>query len=302
MSAAATLPTKVEKKLASLYRKAQGSETERIKFSAALKEAKEKGWTYRTLGAAIGISHELVRGYYTKGEADNVTFDELDLGFEIPQRVRALKTLPIKEVPEDIKADLKARLENAIHSPVEARDGGSVKPGVADFFAALAAAEKAGWDSHSIGAAIGVHPLAVSKFTLHHNKFGADVKEPRYAKAPVDNTPRAWNAKHAPVPSMVIPEAEAKASRELQRVAALNRGVDTEYEEGSALEFAKEYSTMLGSWYLRGASRDALEEATGQHWNALRKRLSRWGYLTNPPPGTVTKRNPKPKVAVAATA
>lgn len=297
---AATLPSKVEKKLASLYRKAQGSESERIKFSAALKEAKNKGWTYRTLGAAIGISHELVRVYFTKGEADKVNFEDLDLGFDIPERVRPIKTLPIKDLPAEITADLKARLETAIHSPVESRDGGSVKPAVADFFAALAAAEKAGWDGHSTGAAIGVHPLAVGKFILHHNKFGADVKEPRYAKAPADNMPRAWNAKHEPVPAMVIPEAEAKASRELQIVAALNRGVDTESEEGSALEAAKEYSTLLGSWYLRGASRDALEEATGQHWNALRKRLSRWGYLTNPPPGTVTKRNPKPKVAMSA--
>lgn len=297
---AATLPSKVEKKLASLYRKAQGSESERIKFSAALKHAQDKGWTYRTLGSAIGVSHELVRVYASKGENDNVKFEDLDLGFEIPERVRPLKTLPIKELPAEIVDDLKARLENAIHSPVESREGGSVKPAVAEFFAALAAAEKAGWDGHSTGAAVGVHPLAVGKFILHHNKFGADVKEPKYAKAPADTMPRAWNARHKAVPPMVIPAAEAKASRELQTIAALNRGVDTETEEGSALEAAKEYSTLLGSWYLRGASRDALEEATGQHWNALRKRLSRWGYLTNPPPGTVTKRNPKPKVSVNA--
>jgi hypothetical protein len=297
---AATLPSKVEKKLASLYRKAQGSEPDRIKFSAAIKAFQDKGWTYRTLGAAIGVSHELVRLYASKGENDNVNFEDLDMGFEVPERVRPLKTLPVKDLPEEIASDLKARLENAINSPLDSREGGNVKPAVAEFFAALAAAEKAGWDGHSTGKAIGVHPLAVGKFILHHNKFGADVKEPKYAKAPVDKTPRAWNARHEPVPPMEIPASEAESARDLQVIAKLNRGVDIESEEVSALEAAKEYSNLLGSWYLRGASRDALEEATGQHWNALRKRLSRWGYLTNPPPGTVTKRNPKPKVAVNA--
>lgn len=297
---AATLPSKVEKKLASLYRKAQGGETDRIKFSATINAFCEKGWTFRTLGAAIGISHELVRLYANKGKADGVKFEDLDLGIEVPERVRPVKVLPIKSLPADIVADLKERLANAISSPVETREGGNVKPAVAEFFAALAAAENAGWDSYSTGKAIGVHPVAVGKFILHHNKFGADIKEPKYTKAPVDKLPRAWNARHEPAPPMEIPADEAEAAKELQITARLNRGVDHESEEVSALEAAKEYSKLLGGWYLKGASRDALEEATGQHWNALRKRLSRWGYLTNPPPGTVTRRNPKPKVSVPA--
>lgn len=297
---AATLPSKVEKKLASLYKKAQGGEADRIKFSATINAFCDKGWTYRTLGAAMGVSHELVRLYAKKSEADGVKFEDLDMGFEIPERLRPIKTLPIKDLPKEIAADLNERLENAINSPAETREGGSVKPAVAEFFAALAAAENAGWDNHSTGKAIGVHPLAVGKFVLHHNKFGTDVKEPKYAKAPVDKTPRAWNARHEPAPPMEIPANEAQTAKELQIIAKLNRGVDHESEEVSALEAAKEYSKLLGAWYLRGASRDALEEATGQHWNALRKRLSRWGYLTNPPPGTVTRRNPKPKVSVSA--
>lgn len=297
---AATLPSKVEKKLASLYKKAQGGETDRVKFSATVNAFCDKGWTFRTLGSAIGVSHELVRLYANKGKEDGVKFEDLDIGIEVPERLRPLKVLPIKELPADIVADLKARLDNAIHSPVDTREGGNVKPAVAEFFAALAAADKAGWDNYSTGTAIGVHPVAVGKFVLHHEKFGAEVKEPKYAKAPADKLPRAWNAKHEPVPPMEIPAAEAEAAKDLQITARLNRGVDHDSEEGSALEAAKEYSTLLGAWYLRGASRDALEEATGQHWNALRKRLSRWGYLTNPPPGTVTRRNPKPKVSVPA--
>jgi len=297
---AATLPPKVEKRLAALYRKAQASETDRIKFSAAIHALQEKGWTYRTLGSAIGASHELVRLYHSKAKDDNAKIEDLNLGFEIPERVKPLKTLPIRELPDEVKTDLKNRLHEAIHSPVGVREDGSVKPAVAEFFAALAAAEKAGWDSHSTGLAIGVHPKAVGKFILHHNKFGAGVKEPKYPKAPVDKTPRAWDAKHAPVPPFKIPADEAEKSRDLQEIAKLNRGIEYESEEVSALEAAKEYSTLLGSWYLHGANREELEEGTGQHWNALRKRLSRWGYLTTPPAGTVSRRNPKPKVPVSA--
>lgn len=41
------------------------------------------------------------------------------------------------------------------------------------------------------------------------------------------------------------------------------------------------YGEIRGDWYLRGATRTELEEATALPWETVRKRLTRAGYMTS---------------------
>ncbi|MFB8370371.1 hypothetical protein ACFC25_13510 [Pseudarthrobacter sp. NPDC055928] len=41
-----------------------------------------------------------------------------------------------------------------------------------------------------------------------------------------------------------------------------------------------EDGVLLGRWYLRGASREALAAAVGRHWETARTRLVRRGLMT----------------------
>lgn len=274
------LPPKVQEKLVGLYGKAQGSDDDRAKFAAAVRIAHEKGWPFRTLGPALGMSYEMARVYSTKDTDAKIT--ESDLGFEIPERKKAISVLPLKEVPESIVSDLKSLLRAAIKGSLQSRQDADVKPEVAAFFAALAGANDAGWDRHSVGKAIGVHPHAVGRFIQHHEKFGAENPKPKYPKAPEENLVTAWNAKYPTTPPVKIPAPVSKKMKTLQEDARDNRGNEDAHGDNPALNAAREYTALLGEWYLRGAARAELERASGQGWEALRMRLSRWGYMTKP--------------------
>lgn len=294
----ATLPAKVQKGLVNLYGKAQKNDDERAKFSAAVRIAQKKGWPYRTLGTAIGISYEMVRIYATKDQDAPIT--EKDLGFEIPARGKALKVLPIKEVPAEVTESLTQLFNAAVSDQIQSRQDTSVSPEVAAFFAALASAEAAGWDAHSVGRAIGVHPRAVSRFIQHHHKFGESTPGPKYPKAPEENLVTAWDAKYPSTPPVKIPSDVAEKMKSLQAEARDNRGNEAAAGTNPALEAARQYTMLLGEWYLRGAARAELEAATGQNWEALRMRLSRWGFMTKPSwtppePRRTTRRKPASK-------
>lgn len=276
----AALPAETQKNLVNLYNNATKSDTDRAKFANAMRIAHGKGWPYRTLGSSIGLSYEMVRIYTTKDPDTNYT--ESDLGFEIPPRAKPIKELPLKDVPQEVVNDLQARLNAAISGPIQSRQDKSLRPEVARLFAGLAAAEKAGWDRHSVGRAIGVHPQAVGRFIQQHTKFGAGIEVPSYTEAPSKELVTSWDANYPRTPAVVIPEDVAKEMHALQEEARDNRGNEPLDATNPALDSARKYTSLLGEWYLRGASRAELERATGQGWEALRMRLSRWGYMTKP--------------------
>ncbi|MGK3708594.1 hypothetical protein [Arthrobacter sp. IK3] len=275
---AAVLPDALRRGLLDLQQKADSDEEAHELLNEALKAANDAGWSYRQLGNALGVSH-----FYVSDRIRRASGSVQDFGFQIPERPRPARVLQPRELPEEIASDLRTRLEKAVSEHTAKRTANGLEPAVAEYFQALEAALEAGWDPYEIAVPLGLNPRAVSRFTAYHGQ-AAQEGQLSYPRAPERTGPASWDARYPAAPQVKIPASEAGALRELAAQAHMNRGVAGD-EDGGALESARNYTTRIAGWYLRGASRQALEEATGQGWEALRKRLSRWGYMSPPRTG-----------------
>lgn len=268
------MPMPLRSGLAALQDAAASSPESRARFENALRAANEAGWSYRQLAEALGVSH-----FYISARIKHAAASTGDFGFDIPARSRPTTRIVPRKMPETMRADLEARLREASSgssvSPVQS----GLSPAVADFFQSLQAAVDAGWDPAEIGPPLGMSPRAVARFTTYH---GDEARTPRpdYPAPAARTAPAAWNARYPAVPPVKIPDADINRLRELAGPAHLNRGVgeNDAGTQGAAIE----YTSLIANWYLRGASRQELERATGQGWEAVRKRLSRWGFMSPP--------------------
>lgn len=265
--------------LAELQTQAHDGEAARAIFGAALRDFHEAGWTYRQLGAANGMSHESVR-LAILGVPDDVTTS----GIDVPQRVKRLGVIPIHELDPRTAQDLKTRLAAAVESDPSERTDSGIKPAVADYFAALHRAARAGWDAHSLARALGSHPKAIFKFIAHQERYG-EGDSPAIAQAPHVEEPTLHRASRPSVPLVAVP---AEDVQELHRLEP-----DAFGESATEPGATSRYLTLLGAWYLLGANRDELERATGQQWETIRKRLVRGGYMSGQP----RRRTPAPDPA-----
>lgn len=236
-------------------------------FGAALREHHESGWSYRQLGTALGRSHESVRRLIAAAEG---TVSPIAPPWESPAKPTVLEA---NALPDEIAKDLSARLLAAL-KPSLGDKKAPLSPAVAALYAGLAGAVDAGWDPYEIGIAIGMHPRAVARFAYAYAKQPLPVaKIPRYHhKAPVRGV-AAWNARHPTHPPVTV------APEDREHLANLRDDASTSRTEGQA---AREYTRILAAWYLLGASREELEQATGQQWDTLRRRLMRWGVMRDP--------------------
>ena len=272
---AAVLPEALRRHLADLQRRTESDEDAGQVFNEALKACNDAGWSYRQLGDALGVSH-----FYVSSRIKQASGNVTGFGFEIPARPRPASVLKPRPLPREISEDLQELMGRAVSEQTPDRTANGLAPAVEAFFQALRAASDAGWDPHELALPLGMNPRAVARFTTYHGKDG-DALAPKYPAPPRRSTATAWNARYADTPPVSIPNDEAAALKDLAAQAHLNRGVAGE-EDGGALESAVEYTSRVAHWYLLGASRQDLEEATGQGWEALRKRLSRWGYMSPP--------------------
>lgn len=247
------LPDDAAGRLAELQAAAGTDEKAAGRYENALRAFNAAGWSWRQLGDALDVTHEAVR----KRAAREPVKGAKTAGFRIPrpQPKRALDVIPTPALPAKVAKDLKARLEATDGPDTGERTEAGLRPDVADFFAGLQAAREAGWDNYTIGPAIGLHPRAVSRFAARHE----DIARPRPAYPAAKEDPREvlHRAKRPAVPAVEIPAADAALMRE-------------DDEDG----------VLLGRWYLRGASREALAAAVGQDWETVRKRLVRRGLMT----------------------
>lgn len=267
------LPDSLRNDLVALQSKAESDPDTRDAFERALTAANQAGWTYRQLGEALGVS----RSYISARIKEPAAGDSVD--FEIPHRSRPAHILEPRELPLEMLADLQTRLDKAV-TVRPANAGSGLSPTVAEFFQALHAASKAGWDVAEIALPLAMNPRAASRFITYHGTEAA-APAPAYPSPPPRTEPAAWNARYPMTDPISIPDDDAKRMQELAGLAHMNRGVASEDDDG-ALGAATEYTTMIAKWYLHGASRQELEQATGQGWEAIRKRLSRWGYMSPP--------------------
>lgn len=244
---------------------ADGSDAGRVAFMAALREFHGAGWSYRQLGAALGRSHESVRRLI---EAAGDAPSPVAAPAESPAKPTVLVT---HELPDDVAEDLKARFKAAVETSLGDKSG-PLSPSVAAFYAGLAGAVAAGWDAHEIGTAIGVHPRAAGRFATAYAKQGGPAEIPGYGKAP-DRGEAAWNARHPVQPPVLVSEEDKARLVELRDDASISKGAE---------QASVDYTRLLTRWYLRGASREELEAATGQQWTTLRRRLLRWGVMRDP--------------------
>lgn len=260
---ARALPDESRDALAKL---AQDSTSEdRSVLGAALREYHESGWSYRQLGAALECSHENIRRLIAA--ADGV-LSPITAPWESPAKPTVLEA---QKLPEAIAKDLNHRFLSAL-KPVLGEKEGPLAPDVAALYAGLAGAVAAGWDAHEIGTAIGIHPRAVGRFATAYAKQPVPAPVPDYEKAP-GRGEAAWNARHPAVPPVTVSSEDRTRLMELRDSASASRATDP---------FASEYTRILTSWYLLGASREELEAATGQQWTTLRRRLLRWGVMRDP--------------------
>lgn len=241
----------------------------RAQFAAALSAFHTGGWSYRELGRAIGMSHETVR-LLIQGLPESTPTSR------IPVPRRSVPAPPPPEAGSDpelatdpaLAAGLNAALEAAVAADgAHDRTASGLRRAVADYFAALHAASVAGWDIYALAEALDSHPKAVFKFIRQHSRYGEgtspDAPAPRHAGAgPVRRTPE-------PEP-LDIPDRDAVELRRLEKAA---------YGDPPTESGLSDYQQLLGQWYLRGASRSALEQAAGQKWETLRKRLARAGFM-----------------------
>ncbi|MCU6480162.1 helix-turn-helix transcriptional regulator [Arthrobacter sp. A2-55] len=239
-------------------------------FADELKRFQEQGWTSRQLAAALDVSHS-----YISVRINRATGETPPTAFPVPARAKPMTILPVQELPAPMQLDLSGRLTRAIQEHPSERGPDRLAPTASSYFTALAAALAAGWDAHSIGLGIGVHPRSVPRFASRQPSEARQM--PKYPPAPPAPAGLAWNARHPTVPPPMVPAADAHRLSELAKKAHHNRGVED--DGGGALSHAIEYTTLLAEWYLRGASRAELQRVTGQGWEALRKRLTRWGYM-----------------------
>lgn len=258
--------------------KAQDDDAYRALFNAGLRDFHEAGWTYRQLGKANGISHETVRLAIL-----DIPADVTSSGIEAPARPKSLSVIPLRELDPKITADLKARLSAAVEADPKERTASGIKTAVANYFAALHAAEAAGWDAYSLAHGIGSHPKAIFKFIAQHERYG-EGEAPPVPDAPHRAESTLWRASRPTLPPVKVPDDDVQKLHLLEQDGA---------GETSSTPDASIYQAMLGVWYLLGASRGELERATGQQWETIRKRLVRAGYMSGKPrPSTRTK--PKP--------
>jgi hypothetical protein len=222
-------------------------------LDSALYRFRAARWPLRQLAEALGISHEAARKY--AGRSDG----SIDPGFPVPERKPPATVLEPAAVPAEITSAIMDRLEAAAAEP-EVSESKQLAPAVQSFQAVLAAAVDAGWDYHSLAAATGIHPRAVIKFCAQHRRSGAAGEAPAFPRNEDPATSEsAWNARYPEVPPVRVPSAETSVLHS---------------EDVSAA-----YIRTLSRWYLLGASREELERATGQQWDTVRKRLSRFGYI-----------------------
>lgn len=242
------------------------SEEGRAAFSAALRDHHHAaGWSYRQLGKALELSHEYIRRLINAA-------DSLESPVPVPaEPAYKPTTLQAYVLPAEIADDLKTRFAAALVPSLSDKEGPLSRP-VAALYAGLAGAVSAGWDPYEVGMAIRMHPRAVGRFAAAYARHGGPAKIPVYEPAP-KRVDIAWNARHpVELPVMIDPEDKARLA-ELRDAAGSSRGGD---------QSAAEYTRLLTLWYLKGASREELESATGQQWTTLRRRLLRWGVMRDP--------------------
>lgn len=272
---AVVLPDALRRHLVDLQHRAETVGEAGQLFNEALKACNDAGWSYRQLGDALGASH-----FYVSSRVKQASGNIEGLGFEIPPRPRPVSILKPRQLPREIRDDLQSLLDRAVSERTAERTANGLAPAVDAFFQALRAASESGWDPHELALPLGMNPRAVARFSTYHGR-AEDPRAPKYPSPPRRSTATAWNARYADAPTLSIPDDEAATLKDLAAQAHRNRGIAGD-EDGSALESAVEYTSRLAHWYLLGASRQSLEDATGQGWEALRKRLSRWGYMSPP--------------------
>jgi hypothetical protein len=256
--------------LSELWIKAHKDDAARILFGAALRDFHCAGWTYRQLGLANGVSHEFVR----LAILDLPDDAPASAGFDVPQRPKRLSVIPIHELDPQITEDLKSRLATAVEADPAQRTPSGIKPAVADYFAALHRAFNAGWDAYSLAQALGSHPKAVFKFIAHQDRYG-EGDAPAVAAAPHRDEKTLWRASRPILPLVKVPDDDVQ---ELHRLEA-----ESLSETAADATATNRYPSLLGAWYLLGANREELENATGQNWETVRKRLVRAGYMSGKP-------------------
>lgn len=258
-----TLPDHTSQALQQL--KAARSPADAARLGPALKLAKERGWSYKQLGEAVGASHEWVRKQVLKTPADAP-----GPGIDIPERARPRRTVPVRHAPPSVLDELAALLQAAVDAEANERTAAGFRPAVAELHKALADAIAAGWSPHGIGPAIGMHPRAVTRFAAVYERSGAAPDPDRFPKAPrTEPEPVLTRARPPAVPEQTIPDAD------VERLRSLGTNVNANVDRKAAAE----YTRLLAYWYLRGARRAELERASGQEWEAIRFRLSYWGFM-----------------------
>lgn len=228
----------------------------RARLSAALKSAKEHGWSYKSIGDAVGASHEWVRKTVLK------TPGTPDSPIEIPERPRPGA---LRHAPAPVLDELADLLRAAVDEDTGERTPNGLRPQVVALFQALADVTAAGWDPRGVGPAIGMHPRAVSRFASMHLKAGGAADPDRYPQAPRDQT----HPRRTAVPEQRIPDDQSARMARLGETANAN----------SNREQASEYTRLLAYWYLRGTRRAELERASGHDWETIRFRLTYWGFM-----------------------
>ena len=138
---------------------------------------------------------------------------------------------------------------------------------------AIAAMRAHGWT---------LRPLAEALDRSHESIRRLEERgDPEKSKVQAPNKPvRSVPAKQVK-PVVEVPEAVAKRMQELAPQASLRKGT-TPPDSPIALA-SEEYSALLVNEYQRGVSRRGLEAATGQGWEAIRRRLSAAGAMSMPP-------------------
>lgn len=255
--------------LADLRIKAHEGDTGRILFGAALRDFHEAGWTYRQLGMANDVSHEFIRLAILDLPDDAPP----SAGIDVPPRPRRLDAIPLRELDPAITRTLKALLAEAVEADPAERTESGIKPAVADYCAALHRATRAGWDAYSVAHAIGSHPKAVFKFIAQHDRYG-EGQAPDFPAAPHRDEKTLWRASRPSLPMVQVPDEDAHELRHLEEEA---------FTDASHPAQTNRYLAILGAWYLLGANRDELQNATGQNWETIRKRLVRGGFMAGQP-------------------
>lgn len=139
---------------------------------------------------------------------------------------------------------------------------------------AIAAMRKKGWSLRTLGDALGL-----SHETVRTLQSEGDAERSPFVAPDKPEVERIQRAPREVKPE--IPVEVAARMRELVPVASLRKG--TTPAGSPIIEASDEYTNLLVEQHARGVSRASMEEATGQNWNALRRRLVQGGAMTRPP-------------------